>query len=134
MKFSNQKKSLGVNLIHGIIKFELLMQTQVKKNSYLILILLDSRGSLQNGCTKQYACNSQGAEFGFGILLQNYIQLNTFLLFQKRFVRIVTILDQLANKKSLFKRPKTILIFSLANSTTQTVCICFIIFIRLLHS
>ena len=34
-KFSNQKKSLGVNCIQRIIKFKLLMQTEVKVNSYL---------------------------------------------------------------------------------------------------
>ena len=34
-KFSDQNKLLGVNYIHRIIQFGLLVQTQVKENSYL---------------------------------------------------------------------------------------------------
>ena len=46
-KFHDQNKSLGVNYIQRIIKFELLMLIYVQENSYLRLILLrDIRGSL----------------------------------------------------------------------------------------
>ena len=45
-KFNNQSKSLGVNYITRIIKFELLIETQVEENFYLRLTLLNSRGSL----------------------------------------------------------------------------------------
>ena len=45
-KFSDQNKLLGVNYIQRIIKFELLIQTQVEENDYSRLMLLKSRGSL----------------------------------------------------------------------------------------
>ena len=43
---SDQNKQLGVKYIQIITKFALLMQTPVKENSYLRLMLLESRGSL----------------------------------------------------------------------------------------
>ena len=43
---NDQNKSLVMNYIQRIVKFELLMWTQVKESSYLRLILLDSGGSL----------------------------------------------------------------------------------------
>ena len=56
-KFSDQNKSLGVNCIQRIIKFELLMWTQVEENSYSRLILLDSRGFLSNSFVA-FNCNN----------------------------------------------------------------------------
>ena len=51
---NGENKSLSVSYVLRIIKFELLMRTQVKENSYSRLILFDSRGSFKDPLN----CNS----------------------------------------------------------------------------